>query len=128
MSKTPISNARTEVGAASADNGGEWAAFDALTEEEVEAAARADPDAQPLTEEQLSRGRRVGLEGSLRHKLGISRAEFAQRYRIPLEVLRGWERGTVEPDAVAKALLQLIEAEPELVAKLLAERTPAAAE
>ena len=36
-----------------------WAAVDALTDEEIIAAALADPDAQPLTEEQLLEFRRV---------------------------------------------------------------------
>jgi putative transcriptional regulator len=31
----------------------DWTAFDALIDEEVHAAALADPDAQPWTEEQL---------------------------------------------------------------------------
>jgi putative transcriptional regulator len=33
----------------------DWAALDAMTDEEVEAAALADPDNPPLTEEQLAR-------------------------------------------------------------------------
>jgi uncharacterized protein (DUF4415 family) len=37
----------------------DWAAVDALTEEEISAAALSDPDAQPLTEEQLSEFRRI---------------------------------------------------------------------
>ncbi len=37
----------------------DWAAVSALTEEEITAAARLDPDAQPLTEEQLAGFRRV---------------------------------------------------------------------
>ena len=31
----------------------DWSRFDALTDEEAHAAALADPDAQPLTEERL---------------------------------------------------------------------------
>lgn len=37
----------------SADNGGgstDWAAFDALTDEEIEAAVRSDPDAPPIVD------------------------------------------------------------------------------
>lgn len=64
----------------------------------------------------------------LRQSLGLRREEFAARYRIPLATLEAWERGTAEPDAVAKALLALIEADPEGAARKLAERTPAAAE
>jgi uncharacterized protein (DUF4415 family) len=37
----------------------DWAAVDALTEEAITAAALSDPDAQPLTEEQLLEFRRV---------------------------------------------------------------------
>jgi uncharacterized protein (DUF4415 family) len=37
----------------------DWNAFDALTEEEVTVAALADPDAQPASEEQLQRAKRV---------------------------------------------------------------------
>ena len=36
-----------------------WSRFDALTDEEAHAAALADPDAQPLTEERLARMKRV---------------------------------------------------------------------
>ena len=106
----------------------DWAAFDAMTDEEVEAAALSDPDAQPMSEQQLERARRVGLAGSLRFKLKLSRDEFCRRYHVPLETLRGWESGTIVPDAVALAYLQLIEAEPETVARLMADRAPAAAE
>lgn len=37
----------------------DWGRFDALTDDEVVAAARSDPDAQPLTPEQLAKMRRV---------------------------------------------------------------------
>ena len=36
-----------------------WARIDAMTDEEVVAAALSDPDAQPLTPEQLAKMRRV---------------------------------------------------------------------
>ena len=37
----------------------DWEKFDALTDEDVIAAAKSDPDAQPLTDEQLRRFRRL---------------------------------------------------------------------
>ena len=40
------------------------ARVEALTDEEVTAAALSDPDAQPLTPEQLARMRRVSLVGA----------------------------------------------------------------
>ena len=112
----------------SADEGTDWDALATMSDAEVEAAARADPDAQPMTADQLRRARRVGLHGSLRFKLKLGREEFARRYHVPIDTLRGWERGTIEPDAVALAYLRLIDADPEGVARLLAEAMPAAAE
>ena len=37
----------------------DWERVDSMTEEEINAAALSDPDAQPLTEEELSQFRRV---------------------------------------------------------------------
>ena len=49
----------------------DWSAVDALTEEQVHAAALADPDAQPLTEERLAKMRRVPRTKSIRRALGV---------------------------------------------------------
>jgi putative transcriptional regulator len=80
----------------------------ARTDEEVEAAARADPDAQPLTDEQLARMRPVPRTRTLRRALGLTQEEFAARYQIPLGTLRDWEQGRKEPDQTARAYLQAI--------------------
>lgn len=130
MSKKTISSDNDAPAAAPppANGGTDWVALGAMTDAEAEAAATADPDAQPMSEERLARARRVGLAGSLRFRLKLSREEFCARYHVPIETLRGWERGTMVPDAVAMALLQLIEADPQAVARMLAETTPAAAE
>jgi hypothetical protein len=47
------------AGAARAAERVDWAKLDAMTDEEIEAAARSDPDSPPLTEEQLARMRVV---------------------------------------------------------------------
>ena len=112
----------------STDDGTDWAALLAMPDEEAEQAARDDPDAKPMSDQQLLRARRVGLAGTLRLKLGLSRLEFAQRFHVPIETLRGWERGTLVPDAVAVALLRLIDADPAMVEKTLADERSAAAE
>jgi len=75
---------------------------------------RGDPDAL------AGRVRPVGPVTALRQRLELSRKDFATRYQIPLATLDAWEGGATEPDAVAQALLQLVEADPETVAKLLA--------
>src|SRR3982074_2323034 len=98
----------------------DWTDADALTEEQVHAAALADPDAQPLTPERLAKMRRVARTKSLRRALGLSQEEFATRYHIPVSPLRDWEQGRFEPDAAARAYLMR---EPEIVRRAL-ERTP----
>ncbi len=97
----------------------DWAVFDALTEDEVMAAALSDPDAQPLTEAQLSRMRRISFAKHVRFKLGLTQEEFARRFGIPLGTLRDWEQHRTEPDQAAASYLQVIAAEPARVAEIL---------
>jgi len=97
----------------------DWSAVDALTEEQVHAAALADPDAQPLTEERLAKMRRVPRTRSIRRALGLSQEEFAARYHIPIGTLRDWEQGRFEPDAAARAYLTVIARAPDIVRRAL---------
>ena len=50
-----------------------------MTDAEVEAAALADPDAQPMTPEQLAKARRVPRVKTLRRALGLTLPEFVAR-------------------------------------------------
>lgn len=106
----------------------DWAALDAMTDEEAEAAARADPDAPPPTENQDLH--RAALAKRIRLKLRLSEKQFAERYHIPLITLSAWERHKLVPDAVATAFLDAIAADPEGLAKALARSSgkPEAAE
>ncbi len=97
----------------------DWSAVDALTEEQAHAAALADPDAQPLTEERLAKMRRVPRTKSIRRALGLSQEEFAARYHIPVGTLRDWEQGRFEPDAAARAYLTVIARAPDVVRRAL---------
>ena len=92
-----------------------------MTDEEVEAAAKSDPDAQPMTTEQLRTARRVPLTKTLRRALALTQEEFAAQYHIPLGTLRDWEQGRKLPDAPARAYLTVISRNPEAVADLLGE-------
>ena len=83
-------------------------------DEEITAAAMADPDNPPLTDEQLARFRRPALSIGVRHKLHMGRETFCAAYGIPMETLRAWERHEMEPTVVEIAYLRLIEREPEL--------------
>ena len=101
----------------------DWTEVDALTDEQIHAAALADPDAQPLTEERLATMRRVPRAKSIRRALRLSQEEFAARYHIPLGTLRDWQQGRFEPDAVARAYLTVIARELEVVRRALLTKT-----
>ena len=109
----------------------DWAAVDALTDEEIEAAARSDPDAQPLSEDWFKKAKRGPHPRFLRMKLRLSREEFAARYHFPLDVLIDWEIHKSHPDEIVRAYLKAIAADPDGVAKAVADtprREPQAAE
>jgi putative transcriptional regulator len=100
----------------------DWARINALTDAEVVAAARSDPDAPPLTGKQLARMRRVPHVKLLRQRLDMTQVAFAQAFHLPITTLRDWEQHRSTPDAPARALLLAIERNPEVMRKLLADR------
>jgi len=97
----------------------DWKRLRAMTEDEVHAAALADPDAQPLTDADLARMKRVPRIKTLRRALRLTQEEFAARYHIPLGTLRDWEQGRCEPDQPARANLTVIARDPERVMRAL---------
>jgi putative transcriptional regulator len=97
----------------------DWDRVDKMTDEEVEAAALSDPDAQPLTDEQLARAFRPAGLVALRKRLGLEQPEFARRFRIDLDTLKDWERGLGIPDDIARAYLRVIDRNPDAVAAAL---------
>ena len=100
----------------------DWPRVKAMTDEEVTAAALADPDAQPMTSEELRTARRVPRTKTLRRALSMTQEEFAMRYHIPIGTLRDWEQGRCEPDRPARAYLTLIAHDPEGVKRALTEK------
>ena len=90
----------------------------------VERAARADPDAQPLTEADLKRMKQTPRVKIIRRALDLTQEEFAERYHIPLGTLRDWEQGRAEPDQPTRAYLTLIARDPEHVSRVLNRETP----
>ena len=102
----------------------DWDAVNAMTNEQIHAAALADPDAQPLprgSDEELARMgliRGVNVK-RLRERLGLTQEDFAATYKIPLGTLRDWEQRRKNPDAPARAYLKVIDRDPEFVAQLL---------
>ena len=100
----------------------DWSALDAMSDDEKHAAALSDPDAQPLTEADFQRMKRVPRAKTLRRALGLSQEEFAARFHIPLGTLRDWEQGRAEPDQAARAYLKVIAVAPEVVQNALASK------
>ena len=95
-----------------------------MTDAEVEAAALADLDAQPLAAEHrqpMKPGTRAKV---IRRALRLTQEEFAARYHIPLGTLRDWEQGRAQPDQPARAYLRAIAGDPQAVQRAL-ETQPA---
>jgi putative transcriptional regulator len=95
-----------------------------MTDAQRHQAALNDPDAQPLTEEDLARMKRTPQVKIIRRALGLSQEDFAARFQIPIGTLRDWEQGRVQPDQAARAYLTVIAREPEAVSKALRSSVP----
>jgi putative transcriptional regulator len=99
----------------------DWAAVAALTDEQIEAAVRDDPDAAPIGFFEQPGFIRIPNVKKLREGLSMTQEEFASAYRVPLGTLRDWEQGRERPDAPARAYLAVIARDPEAVKRLLGE-------
>jgi putative transcriptional regulator len=97
----------------------DWSRIDALSEEQIERAARADPDAPPLSDEELAKLERVVDVRALRRRLGMSQERFASCFHLSVGTVRDWEQGRTVPDGPARVLLKLIEHNPETVLETL---------
>lgn len=56
---------------------------------------------------------------ALRTRLDLAQPEFAARYGLSVGTVRDWEQGRTVPDRPAQVLLRIIDAEPELVRRVL---------
>ncbi len=101
-------------------NGIDWERINAMSDEEVEANALADPDSAPETEEEIAAAWGAEYVQQVRSRLSLTQAEFSERFHIPLGTLRDWERGASVPDTSARTLLRVIAREPEAVWRALA--------
>ena len=105
----------------------ERARLDAMTDEEITAAAKSDPDNPPLTDEELERVRLARWVQAVRALTGLSQRRFAEMYRINVGRLRDLEQGRTQPDSAILAYLAVIEREPEAVERALRETEKAGA-
>jgi putative transcriptional regulator len=58
---------------------------------------------------------------ALRRRLGLTRAAFAARYQLPERTLQNYEQRRDTSPALAIILLKLIDREPEIIARILAD-------
>ena len=96
----------------------DWAAFEALTDDDIAAAVAGDPDAAPVLNQVGSKSRRITPSRFLRHRLAMSQQAFAKVFEIPLGTLQAWERHKLQPTEVELAYLRAIAHNPGGVRKL----------
>jgi putative transcriptional regulator len=75
-----------------------------------------------MTAEEWASARRAPRIKIIRRALGLTLEQFSDTYRIPVGTLSDWEQGRSEPDAPARAFLEVIAHEPEVAAKALVRR------
>lgn len=83
----------------------------------------ADPsDAEDfeVTADGLDRAQRARLIRKTRTGLGLSQAEFANRFRVPVGTLRDWEQARATAPDFAIAYVRVIARHPDMVAKAVA--------
>lgn len=91
-----------------------------MTDAEITAAAEADPDNPPLSEEELSRMAAARFVRSVREGTGLTQAGFASAFRIGIGRLRDLEQGRSRADSALLAYLTVIAREPGTVRRVLA--------
>jgi putative transcriptional regulator len=97
----------------------DWQRFDIMTETQQHVAALNDPDAQPVTPDNVKHMKRTPQVKVIRRALGLSQETFAAQFHIPLGTLRDWEQNRKEPDAAARAYLIVIARNPKAVSEAL---------
>ena len=70
-----------------------------------------------LSDSALVNMRAVSIAKRARLVAGLSQAEFARVYGLPVGTIRDWEQGRSHPDAAGLAYLTAIAHDPEAVAK-----------
>ncbi|HVJ03817.1 MAG TPA: transcriptional regulator [Sphingomonas sp.] len=80
-------------------------------------------DAIAYAKGDTSRGRVVSPIDvkAIRKATRKTQGQFATAYHLPIGTLRDWEQNRRQPDAPARVLLSMIQAEPETVERLIAK-------
>ena len=79
-----------------------------------------DPEDFDASAEALDRGQKARLVRTARTRLGLSQAEFARRFHVPLGTLRDWEQARSTAPDFAVAYVRVIMRDPDMVAAAVA--------
>ncbi len=102
-----------------------WEKVKTLTEKQIIASAKSDPDAKPLTKVQLKKFKRVHPPKeidvkAIREKLHVSQTEFASYFGVSVRTIQEWEQHRRNPTTIARNFLKVIARAPKAVLKALA--------
>lgn len=101
-----------------------WDSVSLMAEEEIDLAAQSDPDALPLTKDELTQFKRVNPTKEvdvklIRQKLNLSQDEFASYFGVSVRTIQEWEQHRRTPTATTRNFLKVIELEPQAVLRAL---------
>jgi putative transcriptional regulator len=91
------------------------ARLDAMSDDEITAAALADPDNPPLDAEELGRIAAAREVRAVRTRSGLTQTEFARAFHINVARLRDLEQARTRADSVILAYLKVIDEAPDVV-------------
>lgn len=94
-------------------------AFGRIDVARVDAVGDADIAHQAAADDRAAAQDAAQFARQVRHRLGLSQAEFALRIDVSLETIRNWEQGKRSPTGAAKALLRLLHKAPQLALRTL---------
>jgi putative transcriptional regulator len=103
MAKINLKNKKTDFGAALIESLGEVAAW-----------KRGEVVVEVVNIPTIS----AGDIQAIRKKVARTAREFERRFGIPVATLNNWEQGRRQPDPAGRLLLRVIEAEPDVVARV----------
>lgn len=97
-----------------------WARLDAMTDEDIAQQIAENPDAAPdLGDPAVRRERGLDLDvAAVRKGIGLSQRAFVELFDVGLGTLRDWEQGRRAPTGLARALLRMLAAEPQVTLAL----------
>ena len=80
-------------------------------------------EAVAIAEGRMKPARRYDPEqidvAAIRKRLGLSQADFAEKFGLAVATVRDWEQGRRNPDRTARTLLKVIDRKPDAVAGAL---------